>query len=78
MTGDITRDEILRQGGYDWPTVRALNKSEAIAAMRESVSKALYTLYQEKKINGALGMGGLQNTVVCSAAFRTLPLGFPN
>ena len=77
MTGDITREEILRRGGYDWCEVRTLSKSEAIAAMRESISKTLYELYLGKKLDGVLGMGGLQNTVVCSAAFRTLPLGFP-
>lgn len=77
MPGDITREEILLQGGYLWEEVRLLSKSEAIAAMRESICVVLQDLYKNKKIDGVFGMGGLQNTVVCSAAFRLLPLGFP-
>lgn len=77
MQGDITREEILLQGGHSWEEVCSLSKSEAIAAMRESISVVLLGLCKNKKIDGVLGMGGLQNTVVCSAAFRLLPLGFP-
>ncbi len=77
MPGDITREEILLQGGHSWEKVRLLSKSEAIGAMRESISIVLPALCKNNKIDGVLGMGGLQNTVVCSAAFRLLPLGFP-
>ncbi|MFQ8842550.1 MAG: Tm-1-like ATP-binding domain-containing protein [Clostridium fessum] len=37
----------------------------------------LLKLVEEKKIDGVMGMGGLQNTVMCSAALRLLPIGFP-
>ncbi len=77
IKADLSREEILTQGGYCWENVRQLNKSDAIAAMTDSISKVLLRLYSEQKIDGALGMGGLQNTVVCSAAMRGLPIGFP-
>ncbi|MBE6904783.1 MAG: UPF0261 family protein [Ruminococcaceae bacterium] len=77
IPGDITREEILLEGGHSLEEIKGLNKSDAIAAMSESISKVLYRLCKEKKIDGVLGMGGLQNTVVCSAALRLLPIGFP-
>lgn len=64
-------------GGYTWEQVHAMDKSGAIAAMTESISKMLLKLVEEKKIDGVMGMGGLQNTVMCSAALRLLPIGFP-
>ncbi len=77
MKADLSREEILMQGGYRWEEVHHLNKSDAIAAMTASISKVLLKLYDEQKIDGVFGMGGLQNTVVCSAAMRELPIGFP-
>ena len=78
MVGDITRENILRDGGYSpEEVVLRMSKSDAIAAMSSSVQGTIRRLFHEKKIHGVLGMGGLQNTVMCSAAFRLLPLGFP-
>ena len=74
---DITREEVLSAGGYTWDQVHALAKSDAISAMTESIGRMMQKLHEEKRMSGVLGMGGLQNTVVCSAAFRKLPYGFP-
>ncbi len=77
IKADITREEVLSAGGYTWEEVHAMDKSGAISAMTESISKMLVKLCQEKKIDGVIGMGGLQNTIVCSGAMRLLPIGFP-
>lgn len=77
LRADVTREEVLRTGGYTWEAVHELAKSDAISAMTESISKTVVKLFQEKKMDGVIGMGGLQNTVVCSAALRLLPIGFP-
>lgn len=77
MVADVTREQILDAAGYTWEQVAAMDKSGAIAAMTESISKMLFKLYEAGEIDGVLGMGGLQNTVVCSAAMRLLPMGFP-
>jgi len=77
IKSDISKQYILEQGGYNWTEVRDFTKSKAIDAMSESVSKVLPKLCADGKVDGAFGMGGLQNTVMCSAAFRALPLGFP-
>lgn len=77
MKADVSREEILREGGFEWEKVRTLPKSEAIAAMSHSITKVVSRLQSGKAIDAAFGMGGLQNTVVSSAAFRKLPIGFP-
>lgn len=77
IRADITREEVLAAGGYTWEQVHSFDKSGAISAMTESIAKTVMKLYQQQKIDGVIGMGGLQNTVVCSAALRLLPIGFP-
>lgn len=74
---DITREQVLKGNNLFWEDIHKMEKSDAINAMAESIKKCIKSLYSEKRIDAALGMGGLQNTVVCSAAFRTLPIGFP-
>lgn len=74
---DLTRHDVLRIGGSSWDILKRLEKGNAIKMMADCVSKVVRSLYTEKKIDGVYGMGGLQNTIVCSAALRELPLGFP-
>lgn len=77
IQGDISREQILAVGGYTWEQVSKMDKSGAISAMTDGICRMTRLLYEEKKIDGVIGMGGLQNTVVCSAALRLLPVGFP-
>ena len=77
IKADITREEVLAAGGYTWEQVHIMQKNDAIQAMTDSIVRMTEKLYREKRIDGIIGIGGLQNTVVCSAAFRVLPIGFP-
>jgi uncharacterized protein (UPF0261 family) len=77
ITADLSRDDILKMGGSSWEALQKLDKGDAIKTMSDCVSKVIKTLHSEKKIDGVFGMGGLQNTIACSAALRELPLGFP-
>ena len=58
-------------------TLSDISKSEAINTMAQGLKHTLKMLYQNEKIDGVIGMGGLQNTEICTAAMRELPLGFP-
>jgi len=77
IVADISRNEVLRIGGSSWEALKKLDKGNAIKTMADCVSQVVLSLHGKGEIDGVLGMGGLQNTIVCSAALRQLPLGFP-
>ena len=77
LTAEISREKIVAAGGYSWEEIRAAPKDEALAKMSQCAALKLRELRENNRIDAALGMGGLQNTVVCAAAMQTLPLGFP-
>jgi uncharacterized protein (UPF0261 family) len=74
---DVPREKIIADAGYAWEDIDAAPKDEALAKMSESARLALVKMRDEGAIDGVLGMGGLQNTVVCVHAMQALPLGFP-
>ena len=74
---DVKREQILDLAGYSWEQMAGLTKEQAIGRMAESFSLMLLKLCRERAIDAVLGMGGLQNTVICSRAMQALPLGFP-
>jgi uncharacterized protein (UPF0261 family) len=74
---DYPREEIVKSGSYAWDEIKNAPKDEALAKMSESARSVLVKLQADGIISGVLGMGGLQNTVVCAYAMQALPLGFP-
>jgi len=77
ITPDVSREEVLCGGGIDISELGRMDKGTAIMTMADCAAKTISTLYKDGKFDGILGMGGLQNTVICSSALRSLPLGFP-
>ena len=77
VNADVSREDVLASGGFTFSGIRKLTKSDAISTMGACAAKTVRKLYDEGIIDGAFGMGGLQNTVMCSAALRVLPFGFP-
>jgi len=74
---DITREEVFQQAGFAWDNVRTKSKGELVGLMAQAAQAAVRTMYRERRINGILSAGGVQNTSVASAAMRQLPVGFP-
>ena len=74
---DISREEVALAGGVNWEDMKPKTKGEKIAFMAEAVTGLMWKLYQGAKIDGVLSVGGLQNTVVATAAMKRLPIGFP-
>lgn len=73
----IMPSEILNYSGRNWDKMSAISKQDAIFWMQESLYLALKAYFSWQEIHGVIGMGGLQNTVMCSYAMQALPLGFP-
>ena len=74
---DIPRERILEAAGFAWDPEQSRTKEEAIDQMSQGLAVMLRRLYEAGEIQGVLGMGGLQNTVMCKTAMQELPLGFP-
>ena len=74
---DISREEVALFGGMTWEDIVTRTKGEKIAYMAEAAAGCLYQLYCDKKIDGVMSVGGLQNTVIATTAMQRLPIGFP-
>lgn len=74
---DISREEVALAAGVAWEDMKPKTKGEKITFMAEAVAELVVKLYQEGRIHGILSVGGLQNTVVATAAMQRLPIGFP-
>jgi uncharacterized protein (UPF0261 family) len=77
LVPDMTREDILDCAGISLQELKSMDKGTAIVSMADSAQKAIKKLFEDGKFDGIIGMGGLQNTIICSKAFQCLPLGFP-
>ncbi len=73
----VSPREIAMAGGSTIERVRLAGRAEAISVMETGVVKIVSSLYATGNIDGALGIGGLQNSRMASAAMRALPVGVP-
>lgn len=74
---DISREEIAEAYGTSWKEMEGKTKGEKIDFMKDAVAAYVEKLYQERKIDGVISVGGLQNTVMAANAMQKLPIGFP-
>lgn len=75
---DISAAEVARAGGNSLDFVwRTTSRAEAVAAMEAGAIHVLSKLYAQGRVQGAIGIGGLQNSMIASSALRTLPIGIP-
>ncbi len=78
---DISADEVAAKAGIDLASFRGANEGDgrvnANKAMAEGLTAVLGELVEQNKIQAVLALGGTGGTDLASAAYRTLPLGFP-
>ena len=53
------------------------DKNSAISAMAQGVSSIAARLHAERKLDAVIALGGVQGTVIGTAAMRVLPVGVP-
>ena len=53
------------------------DKNNAISAMAKGVTSISARLHAERKLDGVIALGGVQGTVIGTAAMRALPVGVP-
>ncbi len=75
---DVEAEEVARAGGGDLPSVRQKqDRGEAMKLMSAGAAAVVRRLYEGKRFDGVVGMGGTGGSSVVAAAMRALPLGVP-
>lgn len=75
---DISRQEVAQAGGGDLAHLASgQHKDEAMKVMAEGLEFVVRKLYDEKRLDGILGMGGSGGTSIATRAMRALPVGVP-
>jgi uncharacterized protein (UPF0261 family) len=75
---DVTNAEVARAAGVELSALRqSKDKTRAMRAMADGLSRILSRLYQEGRLDGVCGMGGSGGTTILSAGVRGLPIGIP-
>lgn len=75
---DISREQVAMAGGTTLTEIQARrDRGEAVKAMSQGAPVILSKLFQEKRIDGVIALGGGGGTAIATAGMRALPIGFP-
>ncbi len=74
---DIPRGQVLRAAGLSYHDLQKLNRRESEEKMAQGVARVTAKLYHMGVIDGVLGVGGYDGTLLATAGMRQLPVGFP-
>jgi uncharacterized protein (UPF0261 family) len=78
MVPEIDRATVATYGGTTIEVLRnAGSRGKAVRGMREALRHLMTQLFNDQKIDGAIGMGGAEGAVMSAAAMMMLPLGVP-
>ena len=76
--GDVSRREVALAGGRSIEMlIQASDRGEAIGTMMKGATALTKALYDRKRIDGVLSIGGAQGTIIGTSAMRVLPVGVP-
>ncbi|MBE9474769.1 MAG: Tm-1-like ATP-binding domain-containing protein [Chloroflexi bacterium] len=75
---DVSREQVAQAGGSNLnQLIERKDRGEAMAVMTKGVAEIARELYEGKRIDGIISMGGGGGTVIGTSAMRSLPVGFP-
>ena len=75
---DISRAEVARAGGRDLEELRAIGtRGAAVEGMCGGVRRVLLDLWSERRLDGALCLGGAEGALLGAAGMHALPVGVP-
>jgi uncharacterized protein (UPF0261 family) len=75
---DFEASEVVQAAGLDLEQIRARkDKAEAMKAFDQGAPKLVRQLYEERRFDGIIGMGGSGGSSIIAAAMRALPIGVP-
>lgn len=74
---DIQVEDLIGEIGVSETAFAALDKDGAIACMQKALSYRLSHMQKEGQLDGVISVGGVQGTVIATAAMKLLPVGVP-
>jgi uncharacterized protein (UPF0261 family) len=75
---DVSRAEVARAGGRELEEVRAAgSRGAAVEQMQEGLRAVFERLWGERRVDGALCLGGAEGALLGAAAMAALPVGVP-
>ena len=75
---DIRQTEVAQEGGISLrEAVATGDKGKCIANMARGAEIICERLYDQRRFQGVISIGGAQGTEIACAAMRTLPMGIP-
>ncbi len=75
---DVSREEVASLGGGDHASlVSARDRGRAVETMARGAAVLVERLGRERRIDGAIALGGTGGTAIAAGALRQLPLGMP-
>ena len=74
---DVQVEELISKAGVTPEEFAACSKNGAITVMQNALKAKLTELFQEGELHGVISIGGVQGTVIATAAMQTLPVGVP-
>ena len=75
---DITSEEVARAAGMGLSDLRQkADRGHSVTAMAKGARAIVSNLFQRRKINGILSLGGSAGTTIGTSAMQALPVGIP-
>lgn len=75
---EVEADNVCESAGGNLEAIRSKNdRGHAMEVMGRGAAKILNELYNQKKFDGVIGMGGGSGTYVTLKSMQSLPLGIP-
>ncbi len=71
------REEMFHRGNKTEDELLSLDKNGAHCLMRELACAQTEAMFEEDRIDGGIGMGGVQGTIIAAEALQRLPIGVP-
>ena len=74
---DIPCSQVAKESGKGFDEIIQLDKPSAVNLMTEGAIKIVNRLFDEKRFQAVIGLGGANGTELTCRVMRTLPIGFP-
>lgn len=74
---DALRDEMFHRKNKTEEELLSLDKNGAHCLMRELACAQTKAMFEENRIDGGIGIGGVQGTIIAAEALQSLPIGVP-